>query len=94
MVEHTICIGRVCRSKAGRDKGKYVLVKEIVDEQFVLIVDGAAHKIASPKRKRVKHLECRGDVAEAIAAKLKEGAKVFDAEINSALKSLGYDENR
>ena len=63
MVEHTICIGRVCRSKAGRDKGKYFLVKEIVDEQFVLIVDGAAHKIASPKRKRVKHLECRGDVA-------------------------------
>ena len=88
MVEHTICIGRVCRSKAGRDKGKYFLVKEIVDEQFVLIVDGAAHKIASPKRKRIKHLECRGDVAKAIAA------KVFDAEINSALKSLGYDENR
>ncbi len=66
----------------------------LFDEQFVLIVDGAAHKIASPKRKRIKHLECRGDVAKAIAAKLKEGAKVFDAEINSALKSLGYDENR
>ena len=34
-------VGRVAVSKAGRDKNRCFLICEIVDDEFVLVVDGA-----------------------------------------------------
>ena len=50
-------IGFLVKSKQGRDKGKIYVVYEIVNKDFVNLVDGDKRKIDNPKKKRVKHIE-------------------------------------
>jgi ribosomal protein L14E/L6E/L27E len=47
--------GRIVKAKAGRDKDKYFAVVGAENEQ-ILIADGKTRKLATPKRKNVKHL--------------------------------------
>jgi len=48
-------IGRIVCSKAGRDKGYFmVVVKE--DEHYLYVCDGKERPLENPKRKNVKHL--------------------------------------
>ena len=65
---------------------EYYMVYEILDDTFVTIVDGNLRKMSKPQKKKLKHLKNYGDVLENIAEKLKEGKKVYDAEIFSALR--------
>ena len=55
-------IGQFVKSKAGRDKGNVLIVFSIVDEQYVLVVDGDLRKLEKPKKKKVKHLSKIGEV--------------------------------
>lgn len=55
-------IGQFVKSKAGRDKGNVLIVFGIVDEQYVLVVDGDLRKLEKPKKKKVKHLSKIVDV--------------------------------
>ena len=90
MQAKTITVGQVVRSRAGRDAGKYFLAYQLLDEDFCLIVDGRSHKLAKPKRKRIKHVEPNELVAESIREKWLTGKKVFDSEIASFLKELNH----
>ena len=85
-MERPISVGTVVYSRAGRDEGRYYMVYEVVDDSFVTIVDGDVRKIAKPKKKKIKHLKNSGERLETIAAKVLTGAKVYDAEIFSALR--------
>ena len=85
-MERPLGVGSVVYSNAGRDEGRYYMVYEILDDTFVTIVDGNLRKMSKPKKKKLKHLKNYGDVLENIAEKLKEGKKVYDAEIFSALR--------
>jgi len=80
-------IGRLCLSKAGRDQGRYFIVKEVIDENYVYVVDGMMRKLAAPKKKKRKHLAMKPMVFAGIAEKFAAGVKVFDAEIASAIIS-------
>ena len=77
--------GRLVRSKAGRDAGRYFVIIDVIDVNYVVIADGDLRRLSSPKKKKLKHLELRIDVLDSIAAKLDEGKKVFDAELRSAI---------
>lgn len=79
-------IGGVCQSTQGRDKDRYYLIREIYSNGMVGVVDGSFKKLASPKRKNVKHLRLLPETAQVIAQKFIEGKQVFDTEIYSALK--------
>lgn len=81
-----IGLGSVVLSKAGRDKGKYFIVVEVVDKEYVKISDGNTHSLAKAKLKRLKHLKANGDVLTKIADKFKESKQLYDAEICSALR--------
>lgn len=50
-------IGQIVKSKSGRDKGECFIVFDVVDENYVLLVDGKLRKIANPKKKKLKHLQ-------------------------------------
>lgn len=80
-------IGGICKSRQGRDKDRYYLIKSINADGSVMLVDGNFKRFSSPKRKNIKHLELLPDRAENIAQKLTEGKQVFDTEIYSALKA-------
>lgn len=68
------------------------MIKEVLDGEYVYIVDGMMRKTAKPKRKKLKHLELKPEVLEGIAAKIADGTKVFDAEIASAILASRYFE--
>ena len=74
-------------SKSGRDSGRFYIVTEIVDANYVKIADGDLRRIDKPKLKKIKHLKCESAPVEKIAVKLAEGKKVFDAEIRSILRA-------
>lgn len=86
MVEYTVETGRLALSMAGRDKGKIFMILDIIDKQYVYIVDGILRTKDRPKKKKLKHLKLLPEVLNGIAAKLREGTKVFDAEIRSAIR--------
>ena len=66
-----IKLGQIVKSKAGRDKDKIFTVIDIIDEHYVLIVDGKYRKLDNPKKKKIKHLmvykNALGDLKEKIA---------------------------
>ena len=85
-MEKSVEVGSVVFSRAGRDKGIFFLVVEVVDDVYVRLADGDVRRLEKPKLKKIKHLKNTGYVLTNIAEKLKQGAKVYDAEIFSALR--------
>lgn len=47
--------GSVVKAAAGRDDGGYFVVTDLQGD-FCLIADGKSRKLASPKRKNLKHI--------------------------------------
>lgn len=48
--------GTIVFSKAGRDKGKAMVVLE-AEENFLLLADGEGRTLARPKKKKLKHVQ-------------------------------------
>ena len=80
-------IGGICQSRQGRDKDRYYIIRDINPDGTLMLVDGNFKRLASPKRKNLKHVALLPDTAETIAAKFADGRQVFDTEIYSALKT-------
>lgn len=55
--------GAIVRSKAGRDKFRYFVLIEVIDESYCLIADGDLRKIEAPKKKKISHLAFTNDKA-------------------------------
>ena len=91
MNDSDIGVGSVVLSKQGRDKGHYFLVTAARDG-YVFLADGGMRKLASPKKKNVKHVSDAGVKLEIIAQKLINEQKVFDSEVKSALRQLNQQE--
>ena len=85
---NTVKLGSVVISTAGRDSGRSFMVVGILDNTYVYIADGNLRRLAKPKKKKLKHVALTLHVLDGIGDKLKEGKKVFDAEIRSALLNL------
>ncbi len=83
-------VGRIVKSRCGRDKGKFFVVYKIVDEEYVYLIDGELRKIANPKLKKRKHLDLTKDVHEGLRDKIEQNMRIFDAEVRSCLKNMGY----
>ncbi|MBU5668903.1 KOW domain-containing RNA-binding protein [Peptoniphilus sp. MSJ-1] len=48
--------GQIVRSKKGRDEGKVFVISEVIDKDYLFLVDGKLRKLDRPKKKKVKHL--------------------------------------
>lgn len=82
-----LMIGQVVRSKAGRDKGQFMVVIEIIDENYVMISDGRLRKVDHPKKKKIKHLAKTNHINENYHNQILNGKKIGDEEIRKTLKS-------
>ncbi|MDE5583354.1 MAG: KOW domain-containing RNA-binding protein [Ruminococcus sp.] len=49
-------VGSVVRASAGRDKNKFFAVTELEGDDYCFIADGKSRKLASHKRKNIKHI--------------------------------------
>ena len=90
-MKDSIQIGSVVMSTQGRDKGMYFVVVA-VGRDVVYLADGGMRKLASPKKKNVKHVSFSGVTLDGIAAKLHSGKKVFDSEVKSALRQFNQNQ--
>ena len=78
-------VGSVVISKAGRDQGRTFLVVGEVDDDFVMVANGALRKMDHQKKKRRKHLKPTGCVVEALRQRLSQGEPVEDHELRAWL---------
>lgn len=85
-MEYGAQVGRLALSTAGRDKERIFMILDIIDEQYVHIADGDLRTMDKPKKKKLKHLKLLPETLDGIAQKLKQGSKVYDAEIRSAIR--------
>ena len=94
MKECLIEIGRIAFSKSGRDAGKCFIIYDIIDENYVYLVDGSLRKLNNPKKKKIKHLELKHERLDAIREKILGGKKVFDSEVYSAIENYLSSQNQ
>lgn len=85
MKDLSVEVGRVVLSKAGRDKGNFFVITDILDENYVIISDGVKRKLKTPKKKKLKHLDLKPIVLDEIAKKI-EIKRLTDSDIEKALK--------
>ncbi len=82
-------IGQIVKSKSGRDKDRLFVVIEMIDEQYVSIVDGDLRKLEKPKRKKVKHLKVLDFISDEIAEKVKNEKKLTNAIVRKEIDKVG-----
>lgn len=82
-------VGQLVRSVAGRDKGSYYLIYDVLDESFVRVINGDKKKLSNPKRKNIKHLELFPVTADDIREKLGRGDTVTETDVLKTIKNLG-----
>lgn len=81
-------VGSVVLSNAGHDSGDYFVVVEVVNSDYVLIVNGKTRTLDKPKLKKMKHLKLIGVELSEIASKIQKGELVHDKTIKVALSKL------
>ena len=86
-MNNNLTVGSLVVSVKGRDKDRIYLVSNIIDENFVIVVDGNFKLLANPKKKRIKHISISSEVIQTIKEKLENDKKVFDSEVFSAIKN-------
>ncbi len=86
-----IAIGDVVQATAGREAGKLFFVTEL-QEGYLLLVDGKARKLESPKRKKVKHTALVSKGSDRVAEKIRSNEKITNSELRKAL-AVYYGEN-
>ena len=86
----TMIPGRVVFSTQGRDEGRYFVVLEVIDENFVLMADGLSRKVDHPKKKKVKHLRPKPILVEVDGAKL-PNKHLQDSDLRNALSAHGLE---
>lgn len=88
----SIQIGQIVRSKSGRDKDRVFLVSKILDEQYVLLVDGDLRRLANPKKKKIKHLVVYQTVLKEFQERLESEIKINNAYLRRLLAP--YEEHK
>jgi len=87
---HTLKLGQIVTSKAGRDKGRAFIIQEIVDHEYVKVVDGDLRRIERPKLKKVKHLNISHMVLTEIEVVLSEGKRLSNEILRKSLESFTF----
>ena len=82
-------IGRVVKSRQGRDAGRFFVILEVVDEKYVMMADGLTRKISHPKKKKILHLHPKPVVVACVAEKLPRH-QLLDSDLRKALEAAGF----
>jgi ribosomal protein L14E/L6E/L27E len=81
-------IGSIIKTTSGRDLGRYYVIYQVVDEHYLLLVDGYKHGVNNPKRKNVKHIVLIYPADEELASAIVEKKNNLDADIRATLRRL------
>lgn len=81
-------IGQIVKVLRGRDLGKYAIVVEIVDQRFVMIVDGDKRKFDQPKKKNLLHLQLQPAISSEVVDSLQATGRVTNGKLRFALNKF------
>lgn len=82
-------VGQVVRSRAGRDRGRLLVITAIVDTAHVYVADGELRMLERPKKKKLRHLDVTGFADDAVlAAQLACGQTVQNAQVRKHLAAV------
>lgn len=59
-------VGAIVESTSGSDEGKFYIVTGYDEKGYLLLTDGARHKLGSPKRKNVRHIKPAGSSVKTV----------------------------
>jgi len=82
--------GRLALSKAGRDRDRCFIILDVIDEQFVTVVDGRLRKLSRPKKKKLMHLRLKPQIAAEIRQKRQDGT-LLDSDVRRVIDSLSAE---
>jgi ribosomal protein L14E/L6E/L27E len=88
MEKSKLAVGLVVYSKSGRDAGRKFIVIDIVDNEYVILVDGSLRKIEKPKKKKIKHIELTEIIIYDIKDKLLNNESLTNAEVKKFLNTV------
>ena len=86
----TMIPGRVVLSTQGRDEGRYFIILEVIDDNFVYMADGLTRKIDHPKKKRIKHLRPKPIVVNVDGSTL-PNKHLQDSDLRRYLRENGLE---
>ncbi|HPP31481.1 MAG TPA: KOW domain-containing RNA-binding protein [Soehngenia sp.] len=81
-----LSIGQVVKSRAGRDKGRIFVVLDIIDKEYVYVVDGDLRKLDNPKKKKVKHLVVYNTVLQEFKNKIENNIRINNSYVRKILE--------
>ena len=81
-------VGNVVESIQGRDKGRLFVVKEVLDDSYVLLMDGDLRPQSKPKKKKTKHLIPKQECISSLRDKMERGEPVTNHELFRMISSL------
>lgn len=87
MLEYENLIGRVVYSKSGRDSERIFVILDVIDKNYVYIVDGNLRKVEKPKKKKMKHLNITNDVSKDIKQLIMSGNNISNAKVRKCLEN-------
>jgi ribosomal protein L14E/L6E/L27E len=91
ILDNSDLIGRVVRSIAGRDVGKYFIIVKVINDKYVLISDGKLRTEEKPKKKKLKHLFVTHIIAYELKNSLLSNNNVTNAMIRKFLQLKDID---
>ncbi len=92
MKQELIQIGQVVQSTQGRDKNRFLVVIDIIDDEYALLVDGSIRRLDKPKKKKKKHFVSTSLVSEEIRQRVISEKKMNNALIRVELERLTDNE--
>lgn len=81
-----LSIGQVVKSRAGRDKGRIFIVLDIIDKEYVYVVDGDLRKLDNPKKKKLKHLVVYNTVLQEFKNKIDNNIRINNSYVRKILE--------
>lgn len=74
-------LGCLVLSKAGHDKGSFLVIVGVDDEEHVLLSDGRLRTIEKPKRKKLRHIAVQNAFSKELHDKLVSDSPIQNAEL-------------
>ena len=84
-------LGRLVKSTAGRDCGRFFVVVGKFDEKYILLADGDLRPIEAPKKKKLKHIEDMNILSEELKERLLRREHIQNAELRKIKKLLASE---
>ncbi|EDS72356.1 hypothetical protein [Anaerofustis stercorihominis] len=81
-------VGDIVISKAGRDKGSFLVVIGFLDDDKLLLADGRLRKTENPKKKKIKHITKINAKSTLICDKIKCNEKIPNALIRKEIERI------